>query len=585
MTRYSKNQFFNITKTGESGAVQNGVFVPSGKTQAPFTYPGNTVRYSGADPSNPQYSHKLQRGYMRSLLPSTATSSTSSESLGVTDGIPSAVCQFQFNPQTIRQNVQQNPNVTHFIMQPPSQFAQPMMGNVNFQFDLLFDRSAELNTRPTERVNTESPWEKNGPEEIGVLHDLSRLFAVIGQGLSSDQLTYAKKVLEDQYKFNREDPVAGLGDEPDTTSTPASLDSESLDSFISLNLGNAGFLLPLPVRVVFSSLYIVEGLVQSCEVQFTRFTTSMVPMQCFVSLVMEAKYIGFAKKDTFFTHAMEDVLRDRNETAARIEAAATEIGWYLTREIPNVTVWIGNDNGSSKPLSEFLSTFADVDTERRMMMTIDNLIVERAALNDPSNAKSLANRMEDGEDLTISIDSGTYEFLYYGDSAISEFAKTGKTRDSNPSEFVKWLRDNASDPKSPNVASTKGNYVITGGFGEIDGTSSASTQSELQDLRDQIKGQGQKLSSNYGPVSPSSQYYCIVFEFQITVKYQGEEFVGRQGSDNYLLFKNKGLSSYETVAGSPSYVQGPDEGTNFAPVLRVSWPSAITQSALNTPVI
>lgn len=92
-----------------------------------------------------------------------------------------------------------------------------------------------------------------------------------------------------------------------TTTTPVTSDwnPDQARNFLDKNLGNQAFLIPNPVRVVFSSLFMVDGFVTSMTVSHVRFNENMVPMTCYVDVQMQAVYIGFARKDTFLTEALE----------------------------------------------------------------------------------------------------------------------------------------------------------------------------------------------------------------------------------------------------------------------------------------
>jgi hypothetical protein len=143
-----------------------------------------------------------------------------------------------------------------------------------------------------------------------VLHDINAFYSVIGVGLSDKMMDYAQKTLETQinaaaYTAN-EEASANDSDGPSYSESDISDANAQASDFLKYNFGNTAFLLPLPVRVVFSSLYIVEGLVKDVTVTFTKFTSSMVPMQCTLNVLFEAKYVGFAQKDTFFTQVLED---------------------------------------------------------------------------------------------------------------------------------------------------------------------------------------------------------------------------------------------------------------------------------------
>lgn len=296
---YRSDQWFNLSNTEATGeslstdfaSNRAGAFV-TGATNLPFRYPDRSIRDIDGNSRPP-----MKRGYIRSLAFGEDKSNFTIQK-----------CQFQFNPSQIAQSVQQNTAVLNFIQQDPAQYAQPMPGNVSFSFDLFFDRSAELNDNnlPLSSLDTRNPWETGNPAEIGVLHDLSQLYKVIGVGVNDAMAEYLTKTAI--AASNAE--LADSSNDPDAETLPE-FDSEEFSgdvgTFMNYNVGNTAFLLPLPCRIVFSSLYIVEGLVKDINVLFTKFTETMVPMQCSVQVMFEAKYIGFAKRDTFFEYALREL--------------------------------------------------------------------------------------------------------------------------------------------------------------------------------------------------------------------------------------------------------------------------------------
>lgn len=294
---YVNDQFFGFGRQGNSGED----FVTSNADNPKFVYPDRTIRV--VDPNGEMQNITLKRGYMRSLT----------TSVGSTD-VPMKKCQFQFNPQNLTQSVSQTPSMLDFLHQDPAQYAQPMVGNVNFSFDLFFDRSMEMNNAlyrgplSVDRPNELNPWEASDPSEVGVLRDLAALYSVIGQGMSKFQSDYIKTALA-QSVTAESNAATTAGDTEASGSAGTAI--SNIGNFVDNNMGNSAFLIPLPVRVVFSSLYIVEGLVTDSTVVYTKFNSSFVPMQAAVSITMEAKYIGFAKKDTFFTYALAQ--RDSQE--------------------------------------------------------------------------------------------------------------------------------------------------------------------------------------------------------------------------------------------------------------------------------
>lgn len=314
---YRTNQWYNLgLDNGLIGGytiTDSGYAVPNSDNQN-FKYPARTVRT--IDRSGNQVSTPLKRGYIRSLL---------SEK--------SRRCQFQFNPSSINQSVAQNTSILNFLQIDPYQYAQPIHGNVTFNFGLFFDRTMDV-ANPFNSVvtgsNSTDPWARNNPSHIGVLHDLSSLFSIIGVGVTDymDQKINEVEGSPDDlaagyfsdYIDNFAPKEATEGDDVSSTQY-----KDSLSELVNINRGNSAFLLPLPVRIVFSSLYIVEGLVQDIDIIFTKFSTEMIPIQCRVDISMESKYIGFAKDQTFFTHVLDDVKEKAQLTGGSGFGASSDI--------------------------------------------------------------------------------------------------------------------------------------------------------------------------------------------------------------------------------------------------------------------
>jgi len=307
-TGYHNDQFFNLGAAAEPGSAQKvdgqSTFVPLRADNALFSYPDNQIR---TEDHTGRRNQTLKKGYIRSMLTSNAGAKVSLRK-----------CQFQFNPTTLQQSVSSNSSMLNFLQQDPAQYAQPMPGNVNFSFTLFFDRSLEVNNAKSTVVSNPNVdadlWRDNSPGQVGVLHDLSAFFGVVGQGLNKSQIEYMQGVLQDTVTAEANASTA----EDSVTQGEKAL--SNINSFLDINLGNSAFLLPVPVRVVFSSLYIVEGLVTNTTVAFTKFSSTLVPMQCSVTVTMEAKYIGFAKAKTFFTETLAQ--REQMELEAKQEDAA-----------------------------------------------------------------------------------------------------------------------------------------------------------------------------------------------------------------------------------------------------------------------
>ena len=377
---YRNDQLSNLYKASSG---ENIVYTSDQQNQS-FAYPERSIRVAYSKPYAPltgehivttQEPYKrleLKRGYIRSIeLPD-------SGSLG--RGYSNRrKLNFQFNPQVLTQSVSQNTTVLNFMQQSPSDYARPMPGTVTTGFDLFFDRSKEINEFRTSDESfidlaSESPWEELGPSVIGVLHDLSMLFNIIGVGVSQKK---------------KDDIIAGLtaeaiadvlaGDATDEEGENTRSEAEQaadaksqVESFVGLNVGNTAFLLPLPVRIVFSSLYIVEGFVKDVSVIFTKFTHSMVPMQCTVSVSFEAKYIGFAKQDTYLTSSLSAALAQEPSTVIDQQTDISEDHLnILNQDLGRIMVAAVSGDGESEWGSNSYVWDADNNGVKRMISRVD----------------------------------------------------------------------------------------------------------------------------------------------------------------------------------------------------------------------
>lgn len=308
---YRNDQFF------DSEVFSDGRDDVTEKSNPPFIYPDRVVRVlKEADPRNRTANGNslessaitLDRGFMRNLY----------TNLGAGETLPKRRLNFQFNPQDIQQVVSQREGMYLSILQDPAQFLQPTAGSTSFAFDLLFDRTMEVANNTGQTADLQNP----GPEDaydIGVLADLNQLYTIIGQGFSKDLLDYQTRKMvvdaEAEYKQNIDDFKDDKGNVVDT-----SKGFSTISNFASsINLGNSAFLIPQPVRIVFSSLFMVDGFVTSTDIQFTKFNTNMVPIQCKVILQVNAIYIGFARDKTFLTTQL-----DRGAEIRTIEVEAAK---------------------------------------------------------------------------------------------------------------------------------------------------------------------------------------------------------------------------------------------------------------------
>lgn len=293
---YANDQFYGIGAAGEDVPQVFGRYVIAADNPA-FIYPDREVRV--VDSSGKEQLVKMQRGYIRSMITNV-------------QGAPVSIrkCAFQFNPQLLQTSVQMNQDVLNAYQQDVSQFAVPLAANSNFVVNLMFDRSMELNNGsrdPFKATDIEGSqlYLDQSPEQIGVFRDIGELNAIIGAGITPQ--------LKDLAVWNAKQQITAEGNRlaaanggtalpADAARVQAAL-SKSADTTTGLlsnaNYGNSAFLMPLPVRAVFSSLFIVEGFVNNVDITYSKFTTQMVPMQAYVNLSMSATYVGYAKKNTY----------------------------------------------------------------------------------------------------------------------------------------------------------------------------------------------------------------------------------------------------------------------------------------------
>lgn len=293
---YRDDQFYKLYP----GALQNA---PSNKE---FLFPGKTSRKLTSVSNDTK---QVKRGFMTSLL-------FDNQTLGLTPAEKQRLktrLNFQFNPTVITQQVANSEDMMLPFLQNPGNWATPVMSNNNFYFELFLDRQFEAN----QSENRSFPIPGNPPAEdivinldrinptqVGVMADLAVLYRLIGQGLDATTMSIFRKLSErsQAYSSDPADTSAFSSAVPITEGTGSQ--RSPIDQ--NINAGNYAFIAALPVRIVFSSLFMVDGFVTSTAVRFTKFNANMVPVQCTVSISMQAMYIGFAREKTAFTVALSD---------------------------------------------------------------------------------------------------------------------------------------------------------------------------------------------------------------------------------------------------------------------------------------
>jgi len=317
---------------------------------------------------------KLTRGFIRNLM------------VDLGDGqvqMPNIRCRFQFNPQDIEHSLEARRDMYLPILQDPQQLRQPMAGNAAFAFELIFDRTMEVNSKVSKSsvagVDDESPGEETpdetSAETVGVFHDLRILYSIIGTGLSKelldaqmkkarlDILSYAQRNYSElNIQRNSDGNFVAVGN-TDETGVEGTVDqnSQELVNFLSqlndplsdasgnlsfmsnLNIGNSAFLTPQPCRVIFSPMFMVDGFVMNTRVLFTKFSAKMIPIQCKVFLQMQAVYIGFAKKQTFLTAQYEEQAEINTGAQQNANQAVVDICKILQTNMRAIGVGYSSD--------------------------------------------------------------------------------------------------------------------------------------------------------------------------------------------------------------------------------------------------
>jgi len=96
-------------------------------------------------------------------------------------------------------------------------------------------------------------------------------------------------------------------------------------------------------------LYIVEGFVTSTALEILKFSSSYVPMQAQVTLAVNAIYLGFAKKNTYFTHVLQESAIERRNTLRREAEAQNTVIKALREQLSRLHVKLIRGDVSKNP--------------------------------------------------------------------------------------------------------------------------------------------------------------------------------------------------------------------------------------------
>jgi hypothetical protein len=373
---YASDQFWNFGSTYEVGKTlsrkkdDNPNFIFP-RPQQPDVY-NNIMGKQYVDT-------RMQRGFIRGIY------QTVGQPVFV-DKVKQRRLFFQFNPATIDRSVEMNAMVANPLLQDPSQIFQPVAGTAAFSFDLTFNREAEVVAaqNASTRMSNTGRWQTDTANPIttsldaygestshsdvaslGVLADLYVLDSIIGQSITPDTKDFIKAYFETADKANAANATVQnsttvtnadgsttltetksdgtivttvtdtKGKKTVTTGTSGdsatNFDSTGFETNITKNYGNGAFLSPMPIRIVFSSLFMVEGYVEASSVRFAKFTKNYVPTVCAVTLTVRALYIGFAKEEAYLTSALKtavkDVVAERKQGEAELALSQNAAEW------------------------------------------------------------------------------------------------------------------------------------------------------------------------------------------------------------------------------------------------------------------
>jgi hypothetical protein len=361
---YSSDQFKNI------GDIESQPMARSLDDNPEFLFPGRFVNDVYSDLSKGILGKvPVQRGFIRGIFPeiinklqvTAEAKQAETNYTGVT--APIRRCFFQFNPSMILRSVQASSTTLNPLLQNPTQLLQAIPGQASFEFQILFNREHEVSGQVYRKTNgliadtvpynqpldnygskavtnaadasdnrAANPYVQSQVGDLGVLVDLYVLDSIIGQSITEDTIS---SILA-YWQASRSLRGTGEKDADGKEINPYLDDnfSKTGEYASGLNnvLGNSAFLNPMPIRIVFSSLFMVEGFVTASNVAFHKFSENMVPTVCQVTLSVQALYIGFARKNSYITDQLEQQITQEIENAVADEAATKVAKGLLTKQ-------------------------------------------------------------------------------------------------------------------------------------------------------------------------------------------------------------------------------------------------------------
>lgn len=287
----------------------------------------------------------IQRGYMRLLTevfeygPKGTTITSVGEALSHDLGTK---LDFQFNPAELTRSVVARTDTQLWINQSPSQLLQPGIGDMSFTWQMLFNRESEVQKGDVAgRLKKDWEFETFGSrldqfsaenaagsdeaaQELGVLADIAILDRITGQSISAEAIAYAQARYERLVisgAITEEDAV----DEENSIVVRAEANPDMKNSLMDANIQNSAFLVPNPIRVVFSENFMVDGYVNSVTVSFKKFSTQMVPTVALVDVSMHAIYQGFSRYKSTFTTLLDLSQTEVEKGKVKVPDAGTSV--------------------------------------------------------------------------------------------------------------------------------------------------------------------------------------------------------------------------------------------------------------------
>ena len=270
----------------------------------------------------------IQRGYMRLLTEVFEYGNEGNRLENVSRALDHDLgtkLDFQFNPNELTRAVTARTDTQLWINQSPSQLLQPGIGDMSFSWQMLFNREAEVQKGEVfgrQKSPSELEVGRSGEdfqarldqfsarnaassdkaaEELGVLADIAILDRITGQSISKEAIQYA----QDRYDRLVASGAITEEDAVDEENSIADRAEAAGVDLMSANVQNSAFLVPNPIRVVFSENFMVDGYVNSVVVSFKKFSPQMVPTVALVDVSMHAIYQGFSRYKSTFTTLLE----------------------------------------------------------------------------------------------------------------------------------------------------------------------------------------------------------------------------------------------------------------------------------------